>query len=264
MVCSIDGRSAWAGKGWAEHLQHRFPWTDQAGDRRLRRERTSARQTQVRGLCRSFFISNVQKNGSHFFLQMFPQTTLPGVAGSNSTAPKGFTHRDSRTEEFGPPAHWGNPPHQVLPAAAEHVCRSGSNSNLTQIDEINLNVICFNSYTNRNDSCALIFVFLQRSIKNQRPWHLGLWEGGARSSSAGWSPHTDTHRLRVSLQSKSSQIVFTWTGFISSFESNVLIFSVCFSVTMSFMSCSGLALRLSCCKWRRRETTGANSPSALP
>lgn len=58
MVCFIDGRLAWAGKGWAEHLQHCFPWTDQAGYCRLCRERASARQTQVSGMCGSLFILN--------------------------------------------------------------------------------------------------------------------------------------------------------------------------------------------------------------
>jgi len=47
MACSTDGGSAGAGAGGAEHLQHRFPRADPAGQRRLCRERTAARQAQV-------------------------------------------------------------------------------------------------------------------------------------------------------------------------------------------------------------------------
>lgn len=49
MTCLPAGGSAWAREGWAKYLQHCLPWTDQAGERGLCRERTAACQTQVSG-----------------------------------------------------------------------------------------------------------------------------------------------------------------------------------------------------------------------
>lgn len=42
------------------------------------------------------------------------------------------------------------------------------------------------------------------------------------------------------------------------------LFSVWSRVTMSCMNCRGVALRLSCSRWLRREPTGVSSPSASP
>ena len=50
MECLTDGGSAGAGAGWAEHLQHCFPWSDPAGQRGLCWEGTAACQAQVSSL----------------------------------------------------------------------------------------------------------------------------------------------------------------------------------------------------------------------
>lgn len=51
MKYAADGESAGVGADGTEHLQHRFPWGDQTGDRQLCWERAASRQTQVSSRC---------------------------------------------------------------------------------------------------------------------------------------------------------------------------------------------------------------------